>query len=318
MISVNLDQFNEVTGRTRTWFQSQSRARQVMLVAAAVAATVLGLLALIFHKKLLALMVDWSDRYARLHGGAFILFVLVFTVGFPPLIGFSALSMFAGMVYGFPNGWPLLALALISGLMAAFVVFRYLLQTRAQALMDTSPHFAALSAVMREDKRLVVLVLVRLCPLPYSLTNGALAAIPDVSVWRYLAVNVLTSPKFLIHIFVGAKLKDLGEAKSTGSRVVDIVSILMTALAASGATYLIYHRMQQKMLEVSEYGMVDPELQTLGGESLGDSYDDDPSSFEVFSDGEETGITTTNTTAPQPPPTYDEEVQVDDLGLGKP
>ncbi|ODQ81183.1 hypothetical protein BABINDRAFT_26217, partial [Babjeviella inositovora NRRL Y-12698] len=243
------ESLNALIGKTSAWFFAQPMWRRCLIVLILCFGGTVGLLVLIFHKKILEVMINSSAHWAKMRGGRLIMFALVFTVGFPPLIGFSALSTLTGMIYGFPYGWPLLASASVTGSLCSFVVFRYFLIERAQGFVKTNRNFAALSAIMREDKRLTLLILVRLCPLPYSLSNGALAAIPDISVMRYFLASLITSPKLLIHIFVGSKLKDIGETDESSTQLIDILSILITGLAATATTYIIYVKMQAKLQE---------------------------------------------------------------------
>lgn len=231
------------------WFYNQPLWKRVALQICAVLGGVVGILVLIFHKKLIHGLVALSESWHELTFGAPLLFMLIFFVGFPPLLGFSALSMLAGMIYGFPNGWFLLATASVSGSYCLFVVFRYVLNNQAQRLVNSNEKFRALAEILRErESSLYLLVLIRLCPLPYSLSNGALALVPELPAMTFLWASVLTSPKLLIHIFVGSKLKELGdELKSSHTKVVDIISIVLTASAAMITTYVIYAKMQKKL-----------------------------------------------------------------------
>lgn len=208
----------------------------------------MGILVLIFHVYIIKFLIYISDEIHESKYGPVLLFTLVFIVGFPPLIGFTGLSMLTGMVYGFPQGWPLLATASVSGCCASFLVFKYLLQAQAKGLVESNETFRAFAEILTESNSLVLLILIRLCPLPYSLSNGALAAIPNLSLWNYFWATFLTSPKLLIHLFVGNKLKQLGdEHRSASTKMVDLISILITAGAASMAAYLIYFKMQKKL-----------------------------------------------------------------------
>lgn len=243
---------NETLGniqvRLNKWYLSHSPFQRVLLVIGGVAISIIGTLTLIFHKHVIKALVDTSNYLENLRYGHLILFVLVFFVGFPPLIGYSALSMLCGMVFGFPGGWPLLASATILGSLASFLVFRFLLQHRAEQLVQHNEKFRAFAEILKEDASLLILVLIRLCPLPYSLSNGALAAIPNLPVSTYVMASVITSPKMFVHIFVGSTIKHLGdEERPYSAKVIDVISILITGCALSLASYIIYNRMQRKL-----------------------------------------------------------------------
>lgn len=211
-------------------------------------AIIVGLLVVIFHRYVIGLLVEFSDYLNKLKYGQLLLFTLVFFVGFPPLIGYSALSMLCGMVYGFPGGWPLLASATVAGSLASFLVYRYFLRNQAERLIQRNEKFRAFAEILKEDTSLFLLILLRLCPLPYSLSNGALAAIPNLPVSTYFLASVVTSPKAFIHVFVGHTIKNLGDAKRPASaKIIDAVSIIVTGVALSLASYIIYNKMQQKL-----------------------------------------------------------------------
>lgn len=242
------------------WARMDHRHR-IALVAATVAANVLIILALVYHAKLLALLVEFSQWWRSLRFGWLILFMLLVMVAFPPLIGYSALSNLAGMAYGFPGGWPLLASGTVIGSFISFLAFRYLLRDRAQRLASTSTKFAALTHTL-EQSTFTLLWLIRLCPLPYSLSNGALASIPSVKPWAFLVATACTTPKLFIHVFVGDRLARMGTEKDTASKIVDLISILLASFAGIATTYIIYTRTMAlaRAMDAQDYTELDMEL----------------------------------------------------------
>lgn len=211
-------------------------------------AALVGLIVLIFHKDIIKILIYVSDKLEHSVVGGIVLFTLIFFVGFPPLLGFSALLMLCGMVYGFPKGWPLLATASVTGSFASFLVFRHLLKEQATSLVHKNEQFRAFSEILQEDASLFLLILIRLCPLPYSLLNGALASIPNLSASTYLLASVITSPKMLVHIFVGHAIKNLGdEGRPASAKWLDVISILTAGVALFFASYIIYNKMQEKL-----------------------------------------------------------------------
>lgn len=243
-IQMSQDYGNQVIA----WLKQQPKWKQWLIVGGLVVLNTAIIIMVIFHHYFIGKLVEVSEDWKKFTYGKLILFTLVFFVGFPPLIGYSMLSMLGGMVYGCPGGWPLVASGTVAGSFASFLVFRYVLHDRAVGLINSNEKFRAFSEILDEKNALVLLILIRLCPLPYSLSNGALAAIPTLSPMTYLLASAITSPKVLIHLFVGYKLKSLGDdTKPTSSKIVDIVSIVVTLVAATTTTYVIYHKMQQKL-----------------------------------------------------------------------
>ncbi|CCE83803.1 Piso0_004391 [Millerozyma farinosa CBS 7064] len=234
--------------QSREWFMRQSRVRKIGLAAVAVLGMSLGVVMLVFHNAVVHKLVQASDKWHSLSHGKLLLFTLVFFVGFPPLLGFSLLSTLAGMIYGFPGGWPILAAGSILGSFCSFIVFRYLLQNQAHKLIKTNKKLEAFAEILREDSSFVLLILIRLCPLPYSLSNGALAGVPELPAFTFFMASLVSSPKLFVHVFAGHQLKALGdESSSRATKIVKLLSIVVTGLALSATTIFIYKKMQEKL-----------------------------------------------------------------------
>lgn len=246
-----LDSAQEAASTLLQWYSSQLVLVRLLLNAVVAIGLVAAVLAVVYHKTIIHFLVILSNSWYDLRYGRLVLFMLVFGVSFPPLLGFSALSMLSGMVYGFPGGWPLLASALILGSFCSFLLFRYVLHEQAVQLANRHAKFRALAEILSENNSLVLLVLIRLCPLPYSLSNGALAAVPELPATTYLMASIITSPKLAGHIFVGHKIKNLDKDTTMSSKIVDIVSIVITIVATTATTFVIYKRMQRKLDEYS-------------------------------------------------------------------
>lgn len=243
-----MESINEMSRKYQSWYAQQPTGRKVLLVVGGLACIVISVVMVIFHLFFLKLLVTMSDAWVNLRFGRLILWLLIFFVGFPPLLGFTPLAMLCGMAYGFPWGWPILASASVLGSLASFLVFRHLLHNKAEEMIHLSEQFRAFSEILKEDASLFVLILLRLCPLPYSFSNGALAAIPELPTLTYFLASFITSPKLLIHVFVGHTMKTLGDAtRPTSAKIIDIVSVLTTGSALLGASYIIYVKMQNKV-----------------------------------------------------------------------
>lgn len=248
IISQKTQEFSDLGTRLLQWYREQPLWKRILIVTALGITAIVGLLALVFHKRIIKLLVTISDTLHHSVLGGVVLFTLVFFVGFPPILGFLALLMLCGMVYGFPMGWFLLAPASVLGSFASFLVFRHLLKEQAANLVRKNEKFKAFSEILQEDNSLFLLVLIRLCPLPYSLLNGALASIPNLSATTYLMASIVTSPKMFVHIFVGHVIKNLGdEERPASAKWLDLFSILLTGIALFIASYIIYNRMEQKL-----------------------------------------------------------------------
>lgn len=265
MAALQIQNFSVVGNRMVQWYREQPFWRRVLIYVVTVTTAMAGLAVLVFHRTIIRILVYVSENLRDSAVGGVVLFTLIFFVGFPPLLGFSALLMLCGMVYGFPGGWPLLAAASILGLFSSFLVFRHFLKNRACDLMSKKEKFRALSEILQEDTSLFLLILIRLCPLPYSLLNGALASIPNISATTYLLASIITSPKMLMHVFVGHAIKNLGEeGRPASAKWLDFASILLACAALFLASYIIYNRMKRRLQ--SFHGEPDYENMTYNDE----------------------------------------------------
>lgn len=270
--------------RGREWFAAQPVWKRVAVCVAAAAAAALGVAGIVFYQLMMDLLVRFSDKWAQLPMGRLLLFALIFLVAFPPLLGYSLLSMLCGMAYGFPGGWPILAGATVFGLFVLFLVFRHLLRARLEQMMRLNDVFRAFAEIFRENNSLLLLVLLRLCPLPYSLSNGALAAVPSLPAHQYLLAGLITCPKLMIHTFIGHSVKNLGTSERPRlAKIIDLVSILITSSAVTLATFVIYRRMREKLAQYDDtfrpadlvYGEFDLEASVELGAEVG------PDDFEI-------------------------------------
>ena len=110
--------------------------------------------------------------------------------------------------------------------------------------MAEDRRFAALSLTIKHDG-LKLLVLIRLCPLPYSISNGAMSTVPTVSPLSYALATAIITPKLLIHIFIGTRLAALaknGGKMDTGTKLVNYASIAFSSILGAATAWFIYQR----------------------------------------------------------------------------
>lgn len=219
--------------------------QKAVVICAFVTMSMIGFIVIFYHEAVLGMMVAFADWWRDMPGGWLVMFLLVVAVSFPPLIGYSALSSLYGMIYGFPGGWPGLTIATLAGSTASFMTFRKFFSGYAHQLATRNTKFAALSSTLEQDK-FSLLWMIRLCPLPYSLSNGALSSIPSVTPLRFFLATLATSPKLMMHIFVGDRIARLGTEKDTTSKIIDIVSVVIALGVGSLTAYLIYDRTMKR------------------------------------------------------------------------
>ena len=250
--------------------------QKIVLVIAGISTLVLGILFLIYNKRIFGWLGPVAEKWRNIRGGWLIIWALTFTVSFPPLIGYSTVVTLAGFVYGLPGyarlrvymklwdiafanesvRWFIVATATVCGSAASFVVSRTVLSRFVQRLTQNDKRFAALSLVLKHDG-LKLLCMIRLCPLPYSLSNGAISTIPSVTARDFAIATAIISPKLLIHVFVGSQLGSLaehGDKMSAGAKAASYLGMAIGGVAGLVTGWWMYRKVgaRAKELEAEE------------------------------------------------------------------
>jgi len=144
---------------------------------------------------------------------------------------------------GFVGRWLLYASGTILGSTLSFVVSRTVLSRFVNRLMERDKRFAALALTLKYDG-LKLLCMIRLCPLPYSICNGAVSTFPTVHPLMYGLATIIISPKLLVPAFIGSRLRLLSgdEKMSAGSKAINICSIVFTVGIGVFTGWYIYKR----------------------------------------------------------------------------
>ncbi|PGH31567.1 hypothetical protein GX50_05660 [[Emmonsia] crescens] len=223
---------------------------------------------------------DWeSSKLAY-----FVLMICTFTVSFPPLVGWSTIGTVAGFIFGVWKGWLIYAIGTVIGSTCSFIVSRTLLSSFVHRLMEHDKRFAALALTLKYDG-LKLLCMIRLCPLPYSICNGAVSTFPTVHPLMYGLATAIISPKLLVPTFIGSRLRILaqsGETMSAGSKAINIISILASMAVGIFTGWYIYRNTLARSKEL--------EAEERANNSIQQSLPNDPPHLQpphVFSDDPE-------------------------------
>ncbi|KAK6843369.1 tlg2-vesicle protein of 38 kda [Apiospora arundinis] len=231
--------------------------QQVAASVAGVGVLVLCVVFLVFSHRIFAWLTPFAQGWRDLPGGWVIVWLMTFGCAFPPMIGYSTSITIAGLVYGFPGGWPIVATATVAGSTTAFFTSRTVFSTYVDRLVGNDKRFVALGQVLRHDG-LWVLAAIRFCPLPYSLSNGRLAMLG-------------------------------GDAMTAGDKAINYLSMLFGMVLGTAIGLVIYRRTMARAKELAleeaaeTGGIIDPEGEMPFGE-----YGDD--------DDLEQGVLSTTTT----------------------
>ncbi|KLU82059.1 hypothetical protein MAPG_01138, partial [Magnaporthiopsis poae ATCC 64411] len=236
-----------------TIFLRLPRIQQAAIVVAAISVPIFSVLFLLYSHAIFTWLGPVAKAWRDLPGGWLIIWVMAFASAFPPMIGYSTSMTLAGMVYGFPLGWPIAASATVAGSTAAFMTSRGIFSGYVQSLVGTDKRFVALSQVLRRDG-LLVLTGVRFCPLPYSLSNGFLSTIPSIRPWSFALATAFVSPKLLIHVFIGsrlAKLAEEGDSMTFSDKMVNYTGMGLSAVVGGVVGLVVYRRTMTRAAELA-------------------------------------------------------------------
>jgi hypothetical protein len=148
-------------------------------------------------------------------------------------------------------------------------------------LIANDKRFAALALTLKHDG-LKLLVMIRMCPLPYSLSNGAVATFPTVHWASYALATAIVSPKLMLHIFIGSQLEKIAESggkMDAKTKAISYLSIAIGAIAGVVTGWFMYKKTKERaaQLEAEERAGV----RRASIDDLDREYADDPSALEA-------------------------------------
>jgi hypothetical protein len=97
--------YDKLNRRVMDAYNKLTPVQKVLLFLGNIVLAVLGILFLIYNEKIFGSLLPVAKKWRDIRAGWLILWALIFTVSFPPLIGYGTLITIAGFVYGFPNGY---------------------------------------------------------------------------------------------------------------------------------------------------------------------------------------------------------------------
>ncbi|KAJ5482808.1 Golgi apparatus membrane protein tvp38 [Penicillium diatomitis] len=239
--------------------------QKIGLYVASFAALALGVGIMLLTGKLFIWLGPVAEQWQNSWLVAFVIWIGIFFISFPPLVGWSTLGTVAGFIYGWWKGWLIYSTATVVGSTASFYVSRTVLSKFVNRMMERDKRFAALALTLKYDG-LKLLCMIRLCPLPYSFCNGAVSTLPTVQPLMYGLATAIISPKLLVPAFIGSRLRLLSEKSeqmSAGSKAINIISIIVTICIGVFTGYYIYNRTlaRAKELEAQEREEIRQSLQ---------------------------------------------------------
>ncbi|KAI5465906.1 snare associated Golgi protein-domain-containing protein [Mariannaea sp. PMI_226] len=227
--------------------------QRILSVLGLIAIGICGILAIIYSHAFFAWLDPIAKKWRELPGGWVLIFLMIFITSFPPVVGYSTAATISGFVYGFPWGWPVVSAGCTLGALGAFMASRTILSSYVDRMVGKDHRFVALGQVLRQEG-VWYLTAIRFCPLPFSLSNGFLATIPSITPLAFFLSTALSSPKLLVHVFIGSRLALLaedGEKMSAGAKAVNYLSMALGGALGLGVGYIIYRRTMARAAELA-------------------------------------------------------------------
>ncbi|KAL4881621.1 hypothetical protein BJY04DRAFT_188468 [Aspergillus karnatakaensis] len=245
---------NAMGERIQSAWQKMTFWQRVGSVLAIIGMNVLGFGFLYITGRIFQWLGPVAEKWEKNPLVYFVMWLCVFFVSFPPLVGWSTFGTVSGYIFGIWKGWLLYASATVLGSTCSFIASRTVLSKLVHRLVERDKRFAALALTLKYDG-LKLLCMIRLCPLPYSICNGAISTFPTVQPLMYGLATAIVSPKLLVPAFIGSRLRILyekGEEMSVGSKIVNIVSIVVSIAVGIFTGWYIYKRTLARAKELEE------------------------------------------------------------------
>ncbi len=186
------------------------------------------------------------EGYRGLGAWGAVLFILTYVGLSLLLMPGSALTIAAGVLYGFVQGYLVVAAASLIAVALAFLLAKSLLRSKVESWAKGYPRFQAVNeAISRQGA--IVTFLVRLSPaFPFSISNYLFGLTRVHFGWYMLANWLGMAPGTLLYIYIGMVGRELTE----GAGGVDTLRMVLlgVGLLATFAVTVLVTRMAKKAL----------------------------------------------------------------------
>lgn len=222
---------------------SLSRLQRIYILLFITSLSSLTVLFILYHTALLELVESWKADILASQWKWLIFVGLTAATSFPPLIGYATSTMLSGYIFGFGRGWAISALGSVLGACFTFVVYRQCLQAYAKRLSASNHHFMALTRALDGREGFKLLVMLRFCPFPYSLSNAAFSTIPSVTFGRFFVATLAGTLRLMVHVFVGSRLASLAEQpQGPEAKIVNWAGVVGGILLGVATGWIVYRR----------------------------------------------------------------------------
>lgn len=257
-----INQAESLYRAARDRWEKMTLIQKIIYFAASLLLGALGIASLVLAGKIFIWLKPVAGAWEHSPWAYVIVWFSIILVSFPPLVGWSSLGTISGFLFGFWKGcvilrsvkvsysladifrWIVYASATVIGSTLSFIVSRTVLSGFVKRIMEHDKRFAALALTLKYDG-LKLLCMIRLCPLPYSICNGAVSTFPTVKPLSYGLATLIVAPKFMVPAFIGSRIRILSENNeemSAGSKAINVISIIVSVSIGVATGIYIYRR----------------------------------------------------------------------------
>lgn len=182
---------------------------------------------------------EWTSGQGTLGIVAFIVVLTLITIACIPC---SPLNLAAGAVYGPLLGLCVVLIGLMLGAAGGFLIARYVARAPLERRIEGNPRFKMIDAAIGIEGWKIV-GLLRLCPLPFGLTNYAYG-LTSISFWHYNAATLVgILPSTIMFVYMGAlgmdSLEAMAEGKEAGQGALEYGMMGLMLVAGIAALSII-------------------------------------------------------------------------------
>lgn len=227
-------------------FQEQPLATRLALVLVGLvyAATVFFIVFVIGPEQVLHYTASFALVIRGLQHARIALIALIVIASFPPMVGYGTLITLAGMAFGsayvpesevpssslplenamepvdhgpgsIGQAWLVAVAGCLLGAVSSFTFLRHVALSsswgrkisRIDKLRASIQWRAMETAVVRRGWTMALLL--RFSPFPFTISNLFFASLQPISLFHFIVATACTTPKLLLHVFVGARMFEL-------------------------------------------------------------------------------------------------------------
>ncbi|KAG1470103.1 hypothetical protein G6F56_002875 [Rhizopus delemar] len=181
---------------------------------------------------------------------------LITFTSIPPLVGFTFSTTITGFIYGFPGGiLPAVSGAFLGATIAFGLIRKYNFARFIKLSPSKQEKYMAIQEAI-EQGGFKMMILIRLSPIPWPITNMLLSIISTVSTRHYMLAASLASIKVSLDVWIGSQLADLSNPDLPPSaHRIAMITMGCSVLIFVCVAWWLYRLTMEKVKEMSNRRM---------------------------------------------------------------